>query len=226
MQIVSSDGHTTVSLVAVTRPVGEALAAIGSDSPEQFIAYAARVSNPGNQSMVGTALALLRYLMRHAHWSPFEMAHAVIKVTTTRDMGRQAIRHRSFAYQEFSQRYAAAMRLVRRRARRQDWKNRQASHDDLPRWKRWVWAIMQEAALRLVAAVYTAALRLDIAKECARGVLPETTETTYYMAGSIRSWIHYIELRDGNGTQEEHAIIARLAREALASEFPALFGEE
>lgn len=205
-------------LIAVTRPLPE----IGlGDSPEELIVYCGRVSNPSNQLNTSTSLGLLSYLIRHQHWSPFEMVHAVVEIECPRDIARQVLRHRSFSFQEFSQRYAEVLAFLRREARRQDRKNRQNSTNDLPRWKRWVWAVMQELVVRVAAGAYSMSLRLDIAKECARVLLPEgLTPSRVYMSGTIRSFIHYLNVREGNGTQLEHIELAGLIREQLAKEFP------
>lgn len=208
-------------LIAVTRPLPDT--GIPED-PEALVVYCARVSSPQNQSRHGTGARLLEYLMREAHWSPFEMAHAVVEVEVPRDIARQILRHRSFAFQEFSQRYAVAYEWAERTIRRQDRKNRQSSHDDLPRWKRALWRAATALLVRYVAFVYAAALRLDVAKETARVILPEgLTMSRLYMAGSVRSWLHYLDVREGNGTQTEHVRIARLIRAELAREMPSLF---
>jgi thymidylate synthase (FAD) len=210
-------------LIAVTRTLPD----VGvPESPEALVIYCARVSSPHNQHNHGTGEKLLHYLMREAHWSPFEMAHAVVEVEAPRDIARQILRHRSFAFQEFSQRYAAAYEGADRAIRRQDHKNRQSSHDDLPRWKRALWRGATALLVRYVSLVYTAALKLDVAKETARVILPEgLTMSRLYMAGSLRSWLHYLAVREGSGTQSEHIEIARMIRAELAREFPLTFGD-
>jgi thymidylate synthase (FAD) len=193
-----------VRLIAYTQPVVE-----GLNSVNDFIAYVARVSNPGNQLNTETSGRLLKYLIKHSHWSPFEMAHATMEIVTTRDIARQIIRHRSFSFQEFSQRYAIAEDFVKREARLQDAKNRQNSIEISDPELQAQWRYYQERAIRSAKMAYDWALSAGIAKEQARAVLPEgLTESTLYMSGSIRSWIHYIELRSGPETQKEHREIA------------------
>jgi thymidylate synthase (FAD) len=189
-----------------------------------LLAFCARVSNPANQANTETAPRLLQYLVRNQHWSPFEMASMTLEITTTRDIARQILRHRSFSFQEFSQRYAAQLQPpVFREARLQNAANRQASDetqdDDLQRW----WAEAQGDVAALSTIKYKRALELGIAKEVARSVLPEgMTESVIYMAGTIRSWIHYCQLRTHIGTQKEHREIALTCREILLTQFPAL----
>lgn len=208
-----------VRLIAITKPAIPECPDAGD-----LIAYCARVSNPANQANTDTAPRLLAYLARNAHWSPFEMVSLTMEITTTRDIARQILRHRSFSFQEFSQRYAAVVAPpVIREARLQDVKNRQASHetDDalLATW----WGAEQAASAARAHGVYQEALRRGIAKEVARAVLPEgMTESILYMAGSARSWIHYIQLRSQLGTQKEHREIALQCREVLLEQFPAL----
>jgi thymidylate synthase (FAD) len=190
-------------------------------SAEEFVAYCARVSNPANQNNTQSADKLLRYLIKHKHWSPFEMVHVVIEINTTRDIGRQILRHRSFSFQEFSQRYAIATQFVTREARLQDTKNRQNSirTDDTGLQRRWYYA--QRAVQWLSERVYKWALKAGVAKEQARAVLPEgMTATRMYMSGTLRSWIHYCDLRCANGTQLEHMEVALAAKEALREQFP------
>jgi len=209
----------SAKLIAVTKP-------LDGSSPEDLIVYCARVSNPANQNNYNTALGLLRYLMREKHWSPFEMSHAVVEVECPRDIARQILRHRSFSFQEFSQRYAAVLGMISREFRRQDHKNRQNSINDLPAWKRVLLNALTWALIRYVSFVYTLALRLDIAKETARVILPEgLTISRLYMAGTVRSFLHYLEVREGNGTQYEHILVAREIRKALSAEFPVIFGD-
>jgi thymidylate synthase (FAD) len=209
----------SAKLVAVTKP-------LDGSSSEDLIVYCARVSNPANQSNYSTSLGLLRYLMREKHWSPFEMAHAVVEVECPRDIARQILRHRSFSFQEFSQRYAAILGLISREFRRQDYKNRQNSINDLPRWKRLLLSALTWLLIRYVSFVYALALRLDIAKETARVILPEgLTISRLYMAGTVRSFLHYCEVREGNGTQYEHILVAKEIRKALSAEFPNIFGD-
>ena len=210
-------------LISYSQPAKDAF--IGIDTPEDLIAYAARVSNPANQLNSETAPKLLRYLSKHKHWSPFEMASACIEIETTRDIARQLLRHRSFSFQEFSQRYADIRDLddsiVLRKARLQDEKNRQNSvmTDDINLHMNWeqhqkiVWAAAMKA--------YKWAIDNGIAKEQARVVLPEgNTQSRLYVNGTIRSWIHYIELRSANGTQKEHMDLAKAVAEAITKIFP------
>lgn len=208
-----------VRLIAITKPVVDECQETGD-----LIAFCARVSNPANQANTETAPRLLRYLASHQHWSPFEMASMTLEITTTRDIARQILRHRSFSFQEFSQRYAAQVAPpVLREARLQDDKNRQASHETsdeaLAAW----WQFEQEAVARIAATAYGAALKKGIAKEVARSVLPEgMTESVLYMAGTIRSWIHYCQLRTEAGTQKEHREVALACQAILLQQFPAL----
>lgn len=210
----------SVSLIGITKPVMEGTAA-------DLVSYTARVSNPANQNNKETAGKLLKYLIKEKHWSPFEMVHLTMEIKTTRDISRQIIRHRSFSFQEFSQRYAKATDFViHREPRLQDLKNRQNSvypdNDDIIPLSL-AFTRMQREVVELAQKNYEAALELGIAKEQARALLPEgLTETTLYMAGSLRSWIHYVDLRAGNGTQEEHKIIAEKCKEIILHHFPVL----
>lgn len=191
------------------------------------IAYCARVSNPANQDNVETAEKLVRYLMKHKHWSPLEMVSVCLEIETTRDIARQILRHRSFSFQEFSQRYAVAdLGVEIREARLQDTKNRQNSieikgwtlneQNLIEEWKR-----QQEDVMRAVEGAYDWALNNGIAKEQARAVLPEgMTMSRMYMNGTLRSWVHYIQLRSANGTQKEHRDIAIACAEAIKPIFP------
>lgn len=190
---------------------------------EELIAYAARVSNPGNQNNNETAPKLLKYLAKHRHWSPFEMVHVVMEITTTRDIARQILRHRSFSFQEFSQRYAVATDFVTREARLQDGKNRQNSIDTSDTELADEWERTQQILLDNVIAAYGWALDNGIAKEQARVVLPEgMTESKMYMSGSVRSWIHYCQERRQPGVQKEHRTVAILAQQLLLDNFPSL----
>jgi thymidylate synthase (FAD) len=191
---------------------------------QDLVAYCARVSNPSNQSNSETSERLIKYLIKHKHWSPLEMVSACIEVETTRDIARQLLRHRSFSFQEFSQRYADPTKeldFVIREARLQDNKNRQNSikTEDIELQTRW--SLMQQRVIDEAKYVYNWAIENGIAKEQARSVLPEgNTVSRLYVNGTLRSWIHYIDLRDGNGTQEEHAEIARACAEVIAKVFP------
>lgn len=194
-------------------------------SPESFIAYCARVSNPANQDNPDSE-KLLKYLVKHKHWSPFEMVHIVMEINTTRDIARQILRHRSFSFQEFSQRYANVTVMSEpREARLQDQKNRQNSieitNDEQGITD--VWYDMQKQIKKDVQRVYEWAIENGIAKEVARSVLPEgLTMSRMYMSGSLRSWIHYCELRMGNGTQKEHRLIAEQCWNVIVEQFPSL----
>jgi thymidylate synthase (FAD) len=198
---------------------------------QDLVAYCARVSNPSNQANSETSEKLIKYLIKHKHWSPLEMVSACIEVETTRDIARQLLRHRSFSFQEFSQRYADPTAelddaFVLREARMQDTKNRQNSveldmSDEKQRLLAYDWERAQKRVLYAVKKEYEWAIKNGIAKEQARAVLPEgLTVSRLYVNGTLRSWIHYIDLRDGNGTQKEHAEIARACAEVIAKVFP------
>lgn len=194
---------------------------------ERLIAYMARVSNPANQAIDAPHEKLIGYLMRNKHWSPFEMVHACLEIETTRDIARQMLRHRSFSFQEFSQRYAVADGYEFSEARAQDDKNRQNS---LPiedtNQQEW-WRQMQDRVLKECRFVYERALEHGIAKEVARKLLPEgLTTSRMYMAGSIRSWLHYIDVRTDPSTQKEHREVAEQCRSVLQLDFPLLFTKE
>jgi thymidylate synthase (FAD) len=186
---------------------------------EKTMGYIARVSNPANQDNPEVA-KLLSYCIKHQHWSVFEQAFMTLEITTGRDISPQILRHRSFTFQEFSQRYAAATEVVPRYARRQDSKNRQNSLDDLSKEDK-EWFGIQQSELAIAAFdVYNEALRRGIAKECARALLPAATKTTIYMSGNIRNWIHYIQLRSGPETQLEHREIALAAKAIFVEQLP------
>ena len=198
---------------------------MGLDNIQDLIAYCARVSNPTNQANTRTTAKLLDYLIKHKHWSPFEMASACIEITTTRDIARQLLRHRSFSFQEFSQRYADIRDLddnfVIRDARLQDKKNRQNSIENTDIDLDVMWAAKQQEIIDQVKISYAWAIENGIAKEQARAVLPEgLTKSRLYMNGTLRSWIHYIELRSANGTQLEHMEIAKECAKVIAKVFP------
>ena len=198
---------------------------MGLENIQDLVAYCARVSNPANQANTKTTPKLLEYLIKHKHWSPFEMASACIEVTTTRDIARQLLRHRSFAFQEFSQRYADVRDLddnfVIREARLQDPKNRQNSVEvDNPALSG-EWDMRQQDVINTAKEHYNWAIENGIAKEQARAVLPEgNTVSRLYVNGTIRSWIHYIELRSANGTQKEHMDLAKATAEAISKIYP------
>ena len=208
----------TAKIVAITNPLVE-----GVDTADQFIAYAARVSNPSNQMNNETSEKLLKYCIRNKHFSVFEMVNVVMEIETTRDIARQVLRHRSFAFQEFSQRYADPTKdlgFVTREARLQDTKNRQNSVEtddkELADW----WVRAQLEVWGTADLVYREAINAGIAKEQARAVLPEgLTLSRLYMNGTLRSWIHFCELRMGNGTQKEHREVATSAWNQLALYF-------
>ena len=212
-----------VKLLSYSQPTEE-FASQGIADAQELIAYCARVSNPSNQLNTDTSEKLIRYLIKHQHWSPLEMVSACMEITTTRDIARQILRHRSFSFQEFSQRYADPTKdldFVLREARLQDTKNRQNSieTDDIELQERW--NAMQQRVIDEAKFVYNWAIKNGIAKEQARAVLPEgNTVSRLYMNGTLRSWIHFIELRSGNGTQKEHMEVARACAEAIAAIFP------
>jgi thymidylate synthase (FAD) len=205
--------------------------AISSDiaDVQDLIAYCARVSNPSNQLNTETSEKLIRYLIKHKHWSPLEMVSACLEIETTRDIARQILRHRSFSFQEFSQRYADPTKdldFVVREARLQDTKNRQNSvemdlHNDEHRQIAYQWENLQRDLINKTRDVYAWAIAKGIAKEQARAVLPEgLTVSRLYMNGTLRSWIHFIDLRSGNGTQKEHMEVARECAKVIAKVFP------
>jgi thymidylate synthase (FAD) len=217
-----------VRLVSSSAPTAE-FADAGIDNVQELIAFCARVSNPSNQLNTETSERLINYLVKHAHWSPLEMVSACVEITTTRDIARQILRHRSFAFQEFSQRYAdptTDLSFELREARLQDAKNRQNSvdlnmedheHRELVR----IWNEKQHAVIKAARDAYTWAVENGIAKEQARAVLPEgNTVSRLYMNGTLRSWIHFIELRSANGTQKEHQIVALACAKAITAIFP------
>lgn len=219
-----------VKLVSYSQPT-EDFASQGIGDAQELIAYCARVSNPANQFNTETSDRLIRYLIKHQHWSPLEMVSACMEIVTTRDIARQILRHRSFSFQEFSQRYAdptaeLESAFVLREARLQDTKNRQNSVEidlsvDAHRQLSYQWENLQKDLLVKVKDVYSWAIAKGIAKEQARAVLPEgLTVSRMYMNGTLRSWIHFIELRSGNGTQKEHQQIALACAKAIAEIFP------
>jgi thymidylate synthase (FAD) len=198
---------------------------IGIDNLQDFVAYCARVSNPTNQMNSDTAEKLIKYLIKHKHWSPLEMVSATMEIETTRDIARQLLRHRSFSFQEFSQRYAdpADMDGVFEisEARLQDTKNRQNSIETGDAELQAQWSIVQEAVIQEAEEAYEWAIENGIAKEQARKVLPEgLTLSRLYVNGTLRSWVHYIELRSANGTQKEHMELAKACGQAIAEVFP------
>jgi len=205
---------STVELVTVT------------PKAEELIVYMARVSNPSNQESNNNNERLINYLITHKHWSPFEMCHMVMEINTSRSIAAQILRHRSFSFQEFSQRYADIKELTTSiqlpHLRRQDLKNRQNSVDDLPSEKTQVFYRRINQLFEESTDLYREMVSSGVAKETARDVLPLATPTKMYMAGSIRSWIHYIDLRSQNGTQLEHMVIALKAKEIFCKELPTI----
>jgi thymidylate synthase (FAD) len=201
-----------------------------AENMTELVAFCARVSNPSNQNNKGTSEKLIKYLIANKHWSPLEMVSLTLEIETTRDIARQMLRHRSFSFQEFSQRYADPTQdldFVTREARLQDTKNRQNSieldvlnnleHRELNNW----WEEKQREIIKLTREVYKQATDMGIAKEQARAVLPEgLTVSKLYMAGTLRSWIHYIQLRSENGTQKEHIEVAKACAKVIAEVFP------
>jgi thymidylate synthase (FAD) len=209
------------TLVSSSQPSAE-LISQGIVNCQELVAYCARVSNPGNQTNTDTSEKLIRYLIKHAHWSPLEMVSACLEIETTRDIARQILRHRSFSFQEFSQRYAVAdLGFEFKETRLQDTKNRQNSLAvDDPELDRW-WQAQQGFVSTHINMIYNKAIELGIAKEQARAILPEgITTSRLYMQGTLRSWLHYIELRSGPETQKEHRLVAQACAAALEPIFP------
>ena len=219
-------------IIAITQPtitlppIDESFGQIRPMTAEEFICYTARVSNPSNQMNTETAPKLLKYLIRNRHWSPFEQVSITMDITTTRDISHQIIRHRSFSFQEFSQRYADPtkdMQFVTREARLQDHKNRQNSIETDDDDMHYQWKMQQNLITSAAEKGYKLAIDMGIAKEQARAVLPEgLTTTRLYMSGTLRSWIHYIDVRAEEGTQKEHRLIALAARDEILRHFPSL----
>jgi len=214
----------SVKLVSYSKPSDDFLEE-GLEDAQDLIAFCARVSNPSNQMNTETSAKLIKYLIKHKHWSPLEMVSACLEINTTRDIAHQIVRHRSFAFQEFSQRYANPQDMENaftfREARLQDPKNRQNSiavEDDV---LQMAWGRKQQQVIDKCKEAYDWALGEGIAKEQARAVLPEgLTKTRLYMNGTLRSWVHYIELRGGHGTQKEHMDIAHACAKVIAGIFP------
>jgi thymidylate synthase (FAD) len=211
-----------VKVISYSRPTEESEL---SDDLLQLVAYCARVSNPSNQNNEKTAEKLVKYLIKHKHWSPLEMVSACLEIETTRDIGRQILRHRSFSFQEFSQRYADPtqdMQFITRDARLQDEKNRQNSVDiPMEDSIHYVWESYQEVVIERCKQAYEWAIQAGIAKEQARAVLPEgLTMSRMYVNGTLCSWIHYIQLRSENGTQKEHIEIAKAVGDVIYQIFP------
>ena len=216
-----------VRLISYSKPTEE-LVNDGIKDAQDLIAFCARVSNPANQYNIETSEKLIKYLIKHKHWSPLELTSVCLEIETTRDIARQILRHRSFSFQEFSQRYADPTKdlsFVFREARLQDEKNRQNSIEMEPTIGNAMiqdeWRQRQADLIRQVTDTYNWAIKKGIAKEQARAVLPEgLTASRMYMNGTLRSWIHFIELRSGNGTQKEHMEVARECAAVIAEAFP------
>lgn len=209
-------------LIGLTQPTIEARI----PNSEGILAYCARVSNPSNQDNFDTAEKLLRYCIKNKHWSVFEMSNAVVEVEAPRDITRQLLRHRSFSFQEFSQRYSDEIEFTEREFRRQDNKNRQNSTDDLPLSTKDTVKSISGFVKRDVQEYYYHMRQVGVAKECARVILPEgLTMSRLYVNGTLRSWLHYLEVRDDPGvTQWEHVLLARKIKEVLLPAFPTVFG--
>jgi thymidylate synthase (FAD) len=206
-----------VELLSYTQP-----AANFAENMTELVAWCARVSNPSNQHNKETSEKLIRYLIKNEHWSPLEMVSVCLEIETTRDIARQILRHRSFSFQEFSQRYAEVNTVFQfRDARLQDTKNRQNSIENEDDYLNERWASEQASVMLRVKEAYDWAIKNGIAKEQARAVLPEgMTSSRLYMNGTLRSWVHYIQLRSGNGTQKEHREVALACAEAIKPIFP------
>jgi len=208
-----------VELISITKPVKKE---IEHFSPEEVLSYVARVSNPSNQMNSETSSKLLGYCIKHAHWSVFEHVNMTVEIQTSRAIAAQILRHRSFFFQEFSQRYAQAIDVEKYPARRQDNKNRQNSIDDMDEdVKKW-FQFAQEDIANVSMNLYKQALAKGVAKEQARFLLPLSTSTTLYMTGNVRNYIHYVELRTKNGTQLEHKEIADAIKTIFTEQFPAI----
>ena len=211
-----------VRLISYSQPADT----ISVDNAQDLIAYCARVSNPTNQLNNSTSEKLIRYLIKHGHWSPLEMVSACLEIETTRDIAHQIVRHRSFSFQEFSQRYAKPTAMgsiyVSREARLQDNKNRQNSIDNVDQETVVKWNSKIREHFAKAKGLYDGMIKDGIAKECARFILPLATPTRIYMSGSIRSWIHYIDLRSANGTQKEHMDIALSCKDIFKNQFPVI----
>ena len=215
---------TTVKLISYQNPT-EYLSKEGIKDALGLVAYCARVSNPSNQLNSETNEKLVKYLIKHQHWSPLEMVSACLEINTTRDIAHQIVRHRSFSFQEFSQRYANPTEMgdmfEYSEARLQDTKNRQNSIETDSAEVQIFWEESQREVIRLAEKEYKKAIKMGIAKEIARKILPEgLTKTRIYMNGTLRSWVHYIDLRSANGTQKEHMEIAKACAEVISKLFP------
>jgi thymidylate synthase (FAD) len=215
VELKKENNMTQVSLVWVT------------PQAEELVARMARVSNPANQNNPASAPKLLKYLIDNKHWSPFEMVNMCVEITTTRDIARQILRHRSFSFQEFSQRYAVAEHFTMSEARLQDVKNRQNSLETTDRYLAYWWEGAQRRVLQEAQFMYESALAKGIAKETARKLLPEgMTESRMYMNGTLRSWMHYVDIRCDKATQKEHREVAEQVRGIMIEQFPSLVTSE
>jgi len=207
-----------VKLISVTQPQSQGVHNSAPKNAEDLIAFCARVSNPKNQNNTKTAPKLLKFLIKHKHWSPFELANMCVEIKTSRGIAAQILRHRSFSFQEFSQRYSEALELESLELRSPAEKNRQSSSDSLDKdheaYK------IAKASMESAMASYKHLLEIGVAKECARAILPLNTETTMYMNGTVRSWIHYISLRTEENTQKEHRNIANAIKNIFIRQFP------
>lgn len=211
----------SAKLVAYTQPTIE----VGASNPEELISYCARVSNPSNQENYDTAEGLLKYCIRNQHWSIFEMVNAVVEVKAPRDITRQMLRHRSFSFQEFSQRYSDEIQFCDREVRMQDITNRQNSVDCSDLGIVQDWCLDIEKLTDEITEVYKEFRKRSVAKEVARVLLPEgLTMSTMYVNGTLRSWLHYLDVREGNGTQKEHIELANKCRKVLEPVFPTILG--
>tara|TARA_R100001163_G_scaffold58406_1_gene46728 strand:- start:286 stop:918 length:633 start_codon:yes stop_codon:yes gene_type:complete len=191
---------------------------------DNLVAYMARVSNPNNQDNTETSGRLIKYLITHKHWSPFEMVNMCVQIDTTRSIAAQILRHRSFSFQEFSQRYAQVTDPIGvPELRRQDTKNRQNSIDDLDSFTLQHFQVRLQHHFRQSMDIYESMLKDGVAKECAREILPLCTPTRLYMNGTLRSWIHYCQLRCANGTQKEHKDIADMCKSIISNQFPLVY---
>jgi thymidylate synthase (FAD) len=202
-----------VDLVSLTVPEGLDM------TPEQFIVHVARVSNPENQMNVETSERLIRYLIKHAHWSPFEFVDMTVKIVTRRSIAAQILRHKSFSFQEFSQRYSVATEIEPIELRLQADKNRQSSADTITSP---ILEEMIEKSIDIAITTYNLMIRNGVAREVARDVLPLATQTTLYMKGSVRSWIHYLQLRMDQTTQKDHRLIAEAIYNIFCEKFPTI----
>jgi len=195
-----------------------------TEKGEELIAYMARVSNPDNQDNTETSARLIKYLINHNHWSPFEMVSMCVSIKTTRSIAAQILRHRSFSFQEFSQRYAKVTEEPYiNQLRLQDYKNRQNSVDNMDPFEKQHFEVLLQQHYDHGIALYEDMLRAGVAKECAREVLPLSTPTTMYMHGTLRSWIHYTQLRCANGTQQEHKQIADQCKQLILDNYPNVY---